>query len=152
MEQDHDVPLLPKDPYQRSKARFWAQFVDNSMTLVNVVRTVGEEQEAARYELVEKLHILEKGLGEDFCGGSPYLHGEHPGYLDIVIGTKLMDSQAVEEVIGLEFFDPDKHPLLFKWLTKLKELEVVKETTPAHERTVAYVQRFREKALNPSKQ
>ncbi|KAG9451310.1 hypothetical protein H6P81_011275 [Aristolochia fimbriata] len=149
---DDGAPLLPKDSYRRSKARFWAHFVDNSITL-QVMRTAGEEQEAARDELVEKLRVLEKGLEEDyFSGGSPFLHGEQPGYLDIVIGTRLVDYLAFEEAIGLEIFDPEKHPLLFKWLTKMKELEVVKETTPDHERMVAFFRRLREMALNPSKQ
>ncbi|XP_068642745.1 glutathione S-transferase U9-like [Aristolochia californica] len=146
-----DSPLQPKDPYQRSRARFWASFLDQPFSR-DLIRSAGEEQEAVKNEHIERLRVLEKGLEEDFSGGTPYFHGEQPGFLDVVVGSLCCDHEALEEAIGINLFDPHRNPLLFRWLTVMKDHPVVKETAPDYDRLVAFFRRLREMAVNSSKE
>ncbi|KAF8391053.1 hypothetical protein HHK36_023353 [Tetracentron sinense] len=75
-------PLLPSDPYQRAQARFWADFVDKKIFHCGrkIILTKGEEQEAAKKELIECLKMLEGELGD-----KPYFGGENLGFIDVAL-------------------------------------------------------------------
>ncbi|XP_021759573.1 probable glutathione S-transferase parA [Chenopodium quinoa] len=78
----HSSPLLPTDPYLRSQARFWGQFVDNKIYegAKKVWRTKGEEEEKAKKEFIENLKILEGVINnQQFFGGDTL------GYIDIAL-------------------------------------------------------------------
>ncbi|KAH7836121.1 hypothetical protein Vadar_032928 [Vaccinium darrowii] len=55
-------PLLPSDPYQRARARFWADFVDQKIYSLGkqVWLSTGEAQEAAKKELLDTFKLLEE--------------------------------------------------------------------------------------------
>ncbi|KAL4324114.1 hypothetical protein GQ457_11G014020 [Hibiscus cannabinus] len=76
------APLLPPNPYQRATARFWADFVDKKIYDLGgkLWRTKGEEQEAAKKELIECLKLLEGQLGDN-----PYFGGKDFGFLDVAL-------------------------------------------------------------------
>lgn len=73
-------PLLPSDPYQRSQARFWADYIDKKIYSPGrkIWTTKGEEQEAAKKEYIEILKTLEGELGD-----KPYFGGEYFGFVDV---------------------------------------------------------------------
>ncbi|KAF5178200.1 Glutathione s-transferase u19 [Thalictrum thalictroides] len=75
-------PLLPKDPYQRAVARFWADYVDKKVfdTGRKVWTTKGDEQETAKKEFLECLKVLEGELGDKH-----YFGGENMGYVDVAL-------------------------------------------------------------------
>ncbi|KAJ4872777.1 Glutathione S-transferase U9 [Raphanus sativus] len=59
--------LLHRDPYRRSKVRFWASYIQLHLfdAVMKVVKTEGEEQERTLAEVKETLSIIEKeGLKE----------------------------------------------------------------------------------------
>ncbi|CAN0843522.1 Probable glutathione S-transferase parA, partial [Linum grandiflorum] len=68
------APLLPSSPYERSQARFWADYIDKKVHSFpissGVWKASGEEAvEGAKKEFVEVLKVLEGGLGEkDYFG------------------------------------------------------------------------------------
>ncbi|PQM35103.1 putative glutathione S-transferase parC [Prunus yedoensis var. nudiflora] len=90
------APLLPSDPYQRARSRFWADFIDKKINEWNfdvmfakiaAIRcfeekwgTKEEEQEAGKKEFIEALKQLEGELGDE-----PYFEGESFGFLDIAL-------------------------------------------------------------------
>ncbi|PQM35106.1 putative glutathione S-transferase isoform X1 [Prunus yedoensis var. nudiflora] len=78
------APLLPSDPYQRARARFWADFIDKKVFDAGkkLWSTKGEEHEAAKKEFIEILKQLEGELGD-----KPYFGGERFGFLDIALIT-----------------------------------------------------------------
>ncbi|XP_027064701.2 probable glutathione S-transferase parA [Coffea arabica] len=79
----HDKnPLLPSDPYQRAQARFWADFVDKKLYDAGwrLWATKGEEQEAAKKELIGTVKTLEAELGD-----KTYFGGEDFGYVDVAL-------------------------------------------------------------------
>ncbi|KAM7492461.1 hypothetical protein LguiA_035382 [Lonicera macranthoides] len=75
------APLLPSDPYQRSQAKFWANFIDKKIWSSGrkLWRTNGEKLEEAKIEFIESLKPLEGNLGDN----KPYFGGETFGFLDI---------------------------------------------------------------------
>ncbi|XP_050367876.1 probable glutathione S-transferase isoform X1 [Argentina anserina] len=76
------APLLPSDPYLRSQARFWADFVDNKVAVFGrkIWMTKGDEQEEAKKGLLDCLELLEGELGE-----KPYFGGEALGFVDVAL-------------------------------------------------------------------
>ncbi|KAG5597462.1 hypothetical protein H5410_038694 [Solanum commersonii] len=60
------TPLLPSDPYERSHARFWADYVDKKIFSIGrlVWATKGEVQEAAKKEVIDHFKQLETELGD----------------------------------------------------------------------------------------
>ncbi|CAN1263134.1 Probable glutathione S-transferase parA [Linum perenne] len=76
------APLLPSDPYQRSQARFWADFVEKKVYDLGkkIWAGKGEEKEAGKKELIEALKILEEELGN-----KTYFGGEAIGYVDLAL-------------------------------------------------------------------
>ncbi|KAM3302124.1 putative glutathione S-transferase [Capsicum chacoense] len=76
------APLLPSDPYDRSQARFWADYIDKKLYIPakTIHITKGDEQEAATKEFIEVLKVLEGVLGD-----KAYFGGDNFGYLDIAL-------------------------------------------------------------------
>jgi glutathione S-transferase len=78
-------PILPRDPYQRAMARFWARFQHDKLSppIWRWFTTEGEEQEAAYEAAVEQLLVLEKELA---VAGKPFFGGEKVGFVDLSLG------------------------------------------------------------------
>ncbi|XP_068325205.1 probable glutathione S-transferase parC isoform X2 [Pyrus communis] len=79
---DQAASLLPLDPYDRARARFWADLIDKKFHVAGrkIWSIKGEEHEAAKKEFIEILKQLERELGD-----KPYLGGERFGFLDIAL-------------------------------------------------------------------
>ncbi|XP_059648487.1 probable glutathione S-transferase [Cornus florida] len=137
-------PLLPKDPYQRAMARFWAKFAEEKFTEV-VRKTVfldGEKQEKEVMQAIDALEIIEGELkGKKFFGGDTV------GYVDIVMGWIAVWLGVVEEVAGIKVFDPLKFPCLDTWMGCFLELPFIKEDLPPRDNLVAYFHNYRQFVL-----
>ncbi|KAJ7948881.1 Glutathione S-transferase-like protein [Quillaja saponaria] len=79
---DKSPLLLPSDPYQRSQARFWADFVDSTVYGhgSKVLFSKGEEKEGGKKGLLESIKLLEEELGN-----KPYFDGDNFGFVDIAL-------------------------------------------------------------------
>ncbi|KAK9937626.1 hypothetical protein M0R45_014404 [Rubus argutus] len=77
-----NAPLLPSDPYLRSQASFWADFVDKKVFDFGrkIWTTKGEEQEAAKKGFLHSIKLLEGELGD-----KPYFGGETLGFVDVAL-------------------------------------------------------------------
>ncbi|KAJ9187493.1 hypothetical protein P3X46_002944 [Hevea brasiliensis] len=131
--------LLPEDPYQRAKVRFWANFYDQKIFPSShaVALSKGKEQVNAIKEFDELLGAFEKGIEKDFSIKFPF-NGETLGFLDIVVGTHACNYRAFEEAVTV-LFDPKKHPAFLWWVAKLKDSPLIKETLPPHDKLVAKI-------------
>ncbi|KAK4362224.1 hypothetical protein RND71_017465 [Anisodus tanguticus] len=143
--------LFPEDPYERSKVRFWAAYIQQVMECMLKIFKA-EDQEKACEEFYQKLGVLEDGMKKMFPGGSPKIEGGNVGLLDILILVALGACKAQEEVFGVKFLDPEKTPLIYSWVNNLLELPVLKETVPPHDKVVSFLRAFKERSTDAQAQ
>ncbi|CAN1294923.1 Glutathione S-transferase U8 [Linum perenne] len=125
-------PLLPTDPYQRARARFWAKFVDDK----------GKEGEkAAVKEAYENLKLMEKELE---ASGSNLFGGDKIGFVDLTFGCVVMLVDIVDQVKGVEqsdkMIDEVKFPLLAKWKHQLYLIPFITNNLPPAHKVAAAIQ------------
>ncbi|KAJ9709295.1 hypothetical protein PVL29_000989 [Vitis rotundifolia] len=140
---NHTPKLLPADPYERAKVRFWANFYDQKFgpSIYNIITSKGKEQEKAIEDSREVLKVFEEGIERDFPAKSPFLNGGTLGFLDIVVGSTACNFKAFNEVFAV-VFDPEKNPAFCSWVTAMKDCPLMKETLPPHDRLVAKISKF----------
>nr|ATL77054.1 glutathione S-transferase 4 [Phellodendron amurense] len=137
-------PLLPEDPYERARARFWAKFGDDkvSPSLWSFIIKEGKEQEEAFAQALENLKILEEELK-----GNKFFGGERIGLADLALGWLAERGCVVEEVVGVKIVEKEKFPLLSAWMKAFLEVPIIKESLPPHEKLVTRIRDIREKFL-----
>jgi len=103
--------LMPKDPYDRAIAHFWAAFIDDKVvpSIVGAFRGQGEEQQKAVEESVANLLLLEEVLRTT---GKAYFGGDGIGLVDIAL-VLLVTIQTAEKVTNIVLIDTQKcRPIL----------------------------------------
>ncbi|KAF3329800.1 tau glutathione S-transferase [Carex littledalei] len=115
------APLLPSDPYQKAQARFWADYVDKKVfdCGTRLWKLKGEEQEAAKKEMIEILQLLEAQLGDN-----KYFGGDTFGYVDVAF-IPFTSWFYTYETCG-NFSIEAVAPKLVKWAKRCMERESVK--------------------------
>ncbi|KAL0443668.1 UNVERIFIED_CONTAM: putative glutathione S-transferase parC [Sesamum latifolium] len=121
--------LLPSDPCQRAKARFWADLIDKKI-YINGGRRVwfrkGEEQEAGKKELMDGLKLLEGELGDKV-----YFGGDKFGFLDVALIPFYNCFDSYESCGNLRI--EEECPKLIAWAKRCMQKESVsKSFTMAH--------------------
>ncbi|XP_075648471.1 glutathione transferase GST 23-like [Castanea sativa] len=132
-------PLLPIDPYERAKARFWAKFADDKCVppVMAAFSKKGEEQERAAKEARENLKTLESGLeGKRFFGG------ETIGFVDIAAGWIGCWARMTGEIIGINLIDAETMPLLDAWFQDFLEVPFIKECMPPQDKLLEHNKEF----------
>nr|ACC86120.1 glutathione S-transferase [Knorringia sibirica] len=136
--------VFPTDPYERAKVRFWANFIDQK--ILEQLRTVlikrGEEDIK---EMRENLEKLEANTNDIFPSGKPPVVGESMSLLDILMCTYSGVIESLEEALEVKIMDPNKYPLTITWMKAFDSLEIVRETTPSHEKLVSFFKAFGKK-------
>ncbi|XP_022865549.1 glutathione transferase GST 23-like [Olea europaea var. sylvestris] len=137
-------PLLPRDPYEKAKARFWAKFGDDKLfsSIWNVFTTQGKEQEEPIAAAVQNLKPIEELLKE-----KKFFGGETIGYLDIAFGWTANIISILEEIMNLNLVDEEKFPLLSAWMQNFSNDPVIKECWPPRDKMIVKFQVMREKYL-----
>ncbi|XP_034213854.1 probable glutathione S-transferase [Prunus dulcis] len=117
------APLLPSDPYQRARARVWADFIDKKVpdARKKLWSTKGEELEEAKKEFIDILKQLEGELGD-----KPYFGGESFGFLDIALITSYNWFYAFE-TLG-NFSTEAECPKLIEWAKRCMQRESVSKS------------------------
>ncbi|KAE8721400.1 putative glutathione S-transferase [Hibiscus syriacus] len=134
-------PILPEDPFERARERFWAKFNDEKLlpTIWAVFTKEGKEREEAMAASVENLKFVEEELkGKKFFGG------EKVGLADLVLGWLANLIGVFEEVTGLKIVD-ERYPLLLGWMKEFYEVPVIKDTWPPHDKMIIKYQAFYDK-------
>ncbi|XP_076932350.1 glutathione transferase GST 23-like [Bidens hawaiensis] len=134
-------PLLPKDPLDRAKERFWARYGDEEVlpSFFGYVMKKGKDQEEAKEAILAHLKRIEQLLSK-----KKFLSGESFGFLDIAFGWLAENSRPLEVVAGLKLLDEDSFPNLCAWKDRFLEIPAIKESWPDQETLIAKFQENRE--------
>ncbi|KAF3627586.1 putative glutathione S-transferase [Capsicum annuum] len=134
--------ILPKDPYERAIARFWAKFLDGKC--LDAVREAlwskfGGEQEKIKQEAYEMLKIVDNELkGKKFFGGNKI------GFVDVAANYIPFWVEIVEEASGNVLITSEKFPNLCAWMDEYLSCSEVKENLPDRDFMLSF---FKAKAL-----
>jgi glutathione S-transferase len=140
---DGSPPLLPADPYERARARFWAAYVDEKVLKpwrgVFSART-DEERAACMEQAKAAADALEGGLRECSSQGKEggFFGGDSVGYVDVLLGGIVPWVHATAAISGEELFDAARTPLLAAWMERFGELDAAKAVFQDVDRVVDY--------------
>ncbi|CAN6306073.1 unnamed protein product [Urochloa humidicola] len=137
---DTGLSLIPSDPYERARARFWAAFIDDKLLASWVLAARGKTMEE-KMELLKPtfaaIETLEVAFRE--CSkGKPFFGGDNVGYLDVMLGGLVAWVLASEARRGLKLFDSSRSPLLNAWVDHFSKLDETKAVLPDIQRLVEY--------------
>ncbi|XP_058747319.1 probable glutathione S-transferase [Vicia villosa] len=134
------VPFLPSDPYQKSQARFWADFINKKVGDVGGRIWPGkrDEIEVAKKELIEGLKELENMLGN-----KPYFGGHTFGFVDIALIPFYSWFHTYEELCNFKVeAECDK---LIAWAKRCKQRESVSKSIADEKDVYYYVANYRKR-------
>ncbi|KAJ8646357.1 hypothetical protein MRB53_008105 [Persea americana] len=138
-------PLLPQEPLERAKARFWAKFAEDKCAagIQTVFHSEGKEQEKAVEEFLEALKTLEEELK-----GKAFFGGESVGFLDLVVGWIPHWLPVFEEVCGFKLMDANTFPSLHAWGDRFLNVAFIKEKLPPSDKLLVRLTNIRKGRLN----
>ncbi|KAJ1689290.1 hypothetical protein LUZ63_013445 [Rhynchospora breviuscula] len=136
-----DNPILPVEPLERAKARFWATFVDVKCREESrkAFFMEGEEKEKA----IENLQVQLKALDEEL-EGKKFFSGDHIGYTDLAVGWMAFWLGVAEETAGFKANYDVKFPNFSRWMKHFLAEPVIKDNLPPREKTVEFFRAFKQ--------
>jgi glutathione S-transferase len=144
--------FLPKDPYDRAIARFWAAFVDDKLfpCIRGVFIGQGEQLQKAAEDSVANFLLIEEALRTNSrFSGKTYFGGDEIGLVDIALGSMSAFLKAIEKATDTVLIDPEKMPLLSAWMDRFCESDGVKEVMPDPAKELEIVVARRAKFTTP---
>ncbi|RHN74659.1 putative glutathione transferase [Medicago truncatula] len=133
-------PLLPSDPYQRSQARFWADYVDKKIYEVgkNLWTKKGEEQEAAKKEFVEAHKLLEQELGD-----KTYFGGDKIGFVDVALIPFYTWFKGYETFGNINV--EKECPKFIAWAKRCMQVESISKSVPDQDKVYGFMVEIRKR-------
>ncbi|XP_009626800.1 putative glutathione S-transferase [Nicotiana tabacum] len=126
--------ILPKDPYDRAIARFWAKFLDDKVAaVVNTFLRRGEEQEKGKEEVYEMLKVLDNELKD-----KKFFVGDEFGFADIAANFVAFWLGVFEEASGVVLVTSEKFPNFSKWRDEYINCSQVKDSLPLRYKLLAF--------------
>ncbi|CAM6128837.1 unnamed protein product [Calypogeia fissa] len=142
------VPLLPKDAYERSQVRFWADYIYKSaVKFVDAGRSIpgSPEQKAAQEASVTFLRTLESAM-TSFSKDGPFFTGATFGFLDVVVAPFPNVLMFAEKLGGVSVPGPDELPRLHKCIETCAARPSYKAVVPSKEEALQFFTAAFEKA------
>ncbi|KAF7848533.1 hypothetical protein BT93_L1867 [Corymbia citriodora subsp. variegata] len=135
-----ESPLLPSDPHERARAKFWADYVDKKTypALVTILLSMGEAKEAAKKEYIECLKVWEGEIGD-----KAYFGGERFGYTDVSLIPFYSWFDTLETLVN--FSIREECPKLVAWAKRCLQRESVAKSLPDQYKLNDFILEFRKK-------
>nr|KJB28259.1 hypothetical protein B456_005G037900 [Gossypium raimondii] len=138
-------PLLPADPYDRAVALFWIKFADDKgYLMLKLYRANGEEQQAAVKEWLEMFEVMEEHA---LVGVKKLFGGDEINMVDIAFSFVAIWLGVLEDILGLEIFQPHKFPRVSSWIQNFKSVPVIKDNLPDTDKMSTFLKHGREMML-----
>ncbi|XP_010551488.1 PREDICTED: glutathione S-transferase U13-like [Tarenaya hassleriana] len=135
--------ILPSDPYDRSIARFWAQYIDEQCFSA-ITATAGAKDDegrmAAAANLGSCLAVLEEGFKKCSKGGD-FFGGDNIGLVDIACGSLLGPLWVIQRFSGVQFLREDSTPSLVRWSERFCGHDAVKPYMPTVDEFVEFAKK-----------
>nr|AGC13119.1 tau class glutathione S-transferase [Pinus tabuliformis] len=144
--------LMPKDPYDRAVARFWAAFVDDKIfpSMRGVFLGQGEQLQKAVEESVTNFLLIEEALRTNQCfAGKAYFGGDQIGLVDIALGGLSAFIKGLEKATDSVLIDPEKMPLLSAWMDRFCKSDGVREVMPDFTKQAEFISTRRASMISP---
>jgi glutathione S-transferase len=152
--------LMPKDPYDRAIARFWAAFVEDKVIqpfvryllfgflkvsipflysvsnskycwLQLVLSIAGVYNgEGEQQQKAAEESVANFLLLEEALSGKAYFGGDEIGLVDISLGGILVFIKTLEKITNIVLIDTEKMPQLSAWVDRFSKADGVKEVLP----------------------
>ncbi|KAL2331162.1 hypothetical protein Fmac_018743 [Flemingia macrophylla] len=134
-------PLLPSDPYQRSQARFWADYADKKIYDLGrkIWTSKGEEREGAKKEFIEVLKLFEEQLGDKV-----YFGGDNLGFVDIALVPFSTWFKALE-IFGTLNVESEC-PKIISWANRCVQKESVSKSLPDQNKVFEFIADVKKKS------
>ncbi|PSS16045.1 Glutathione S-transferase [Actinidia chinensis var. chinensis] len=138
----HKSPLLPRDPDQRAHAMFWADYVDKKIFTPGkkVWLSSGEEQEAAKNELMGCFKLLEGELGD-----KAYFGDDTFGIVDVLLVPFYSWFYMFEKCGNMSI--EAECPKLVAWGKRCMEKESVSKSLPDQHKVYDFLMEIKSKFL-----
>ncbi|KAJ1287762.1 hypothetical protein BS78_02G035300 [Paspalum vaginatum] len=119
--------LLPADPLERARARFWASFVDRELygAQTRLFTSRGEEKAKAAAELLGHLRRLEAVLGDE----QAFFGGDELGFLDVAILPFSTMFYGYRQHGGVDV--EAECPALARWVARCAGRQSVRDVLPS---------------------
>ncbi|PHT37607.1 putative glutathione S-transferase [Capsicum baccatum] len=119
--------ILPKDPYDRALAHFWAKFLEDKSTVaIDILLHLGEEQEKAKEQVYEMLKVLDNELKD-----KNFFVAENFGFADIAANLMGFWLGIFLEVSGVtDLVTSEKVPNFCAWRDEYVNCSQVKDYLP----------------------
>ena len=134
--------LLPTDPYQRFRVRFWSTHISNKMVpaFYSVLLKQGTlEQSESKKEILVSLETLVNAMDPE----GPFFDGATLNMVDIMLAPFALRFQTVlPHYRGLTIPDNDKWKRYYTWYNAVAEHESVKPTFPETDKLLKIYERY----------
>lgn len=136
--------LLPGSAYDRSLARFWADFANKKFieTGLKLMKRFGEEHATARKEVVEQFITLEEGMRAIGSEG-PFFLGEKMSLADVALAPLVPWLPSFETLGDLKFPGPEQCGRMHTWLNAMRHHPNVVASVPTVDWLLPYTINFR---------
>ncbi|CAN4116007.1 unnamed protein product [Withania somnifera] len=125
--------ILPKTPYGRALARFWAKFLDDKVAAVVNTFIRKEEQEKSKEEVCEMLKVLDNELKD-----KKFFVGDNFGYADMAANLMGLWLEVFQEASGIVLVTSEKFPNFCAWRDEYINCSQNKEYLPPRDELLAF--------------
>lgn len=135
--------LLPKDPYQRAKARMWGDFISKKIIPPYyrfLLKQSSEIQNEAREQFLAAILEFAKAMDEP----GPFFQGTELGYVDIMFAPWACRMYILEHYRGFEIPQTDEFRRYHAWAEAVKNHPSVKAVVQDKDRVLANAKPYAE--------
>ncbi|XP_071104596.1 uncharacterized protein [Haliotis cracherodii] len=133
--------LLPKDPYERARARIWSDFITKKIVpkfYVALQRQTRPEQEEAMAAILTAL----KELSGEISAEGPFFGGPSFGLVDIMLVPFGIRFEILNHYRGFTVPQTEEFARFNRWLAACEGQDSVKATLSTKEKYIAVYKRY----------